>query len=474
MPVTVFRGGGIYYVRFSVSESPRVAAFVVGDFTAYMKPIELEFCGSDYCAYISLPPGKYHYRYLVDGNVVLDDGPVENGFNVLNLTGPVGRVRVVRRRLFRAIYGIFVDRFGCKREGGPRDRLGGDLAFIRSKLGYIKSMGFDAIYLTPIFKAMSYHRYDVIDYLNVDDDLGGNEAFRELLRSAHELGISVILDLPIHHTGSEHPAFKAALGGNTEYSRWYYIYDSDYEKFMNVGRMPKLNMKFAGEWVKGIALHWALMGVDAFRIDVGAGIPPWFLWDLRNFINKPLIAEIWGDPFLWRNAVDGVMNYQVWEPLIRFLRNEISAEEFFQVIKRQLMVLPRQFLMNSWLFIDTHDTPRAVTMLNNDIEKLKAALVFTYTWVGTPMLYYGDEVMLEGGPDPDNRRCMDWKRIDNLHALHEFIRKLSSLDLVPRRITVNSDELIYYDSDFEVRLSNEPRRYRGGLVSGDYFIIKSR
>ncbi|WP_243678202.1 alpha-amylase family glycosyl hydrolase [Vulcanisaeta distributa] len=116
--------------------------------------------------------------------MVLDDGPTENGFNVLKLSGPVRRIRESRRRLFRAIYGIFVDRFGCKREGGPRDRLGGDLYFIIDKLSYIKSMGFDAIYLTPVFRAMSYHRYDVIDYLNVDDDLGGNKAFKELLRSS--------------------------------------------------------------------------------------------------------------------------------------------------------------------------------------------------------------------------------------------------------------------------------------------------
>ncbi len=371
--------------------------------------------------------------------------------------------------------GIFVDRFGCRREGGPRDRLGGDLTFIRDRLGYIRSMGFDTIYLTPIFRAASYHRYDVIDYFNVDDDLGGNKAFKELLRSAHNLGIKLILDLPIHHTGSEHPAFKAALNGDPEYSRWYYIYDGDYEKFMDVKRMPKLNMKFAGEWVKGIVLHWALMGVDAFRIDVGAGIPPWFLWDLRNFINKPLIAEVWGgDPFLWRNAVDGVMNYQVWEPLIKFLHGEVSAEDFAQVLKRQLNVLPKHFLINSWLFVDTHDTPRAITMLDGDIEKFKAALVFIYTWIGTPMLYYGDEIMLEGGPDPDNRRCMDWKRVNDSNTLHEFIRRLSELTLTPRYVTANSSELIYYDNRFEIRLSNELRKYSGGILSGDYFIIKSR
>ncbi|MCG2867056.1 MAG: alpha-amylase family glycosyl hydrolase [Vulcanisaeta sp.] len=472
MPITVYRSGGVYFVRFSLRVKPRRAAFVVGDFTAFMKSIELKFCGDDYCAYIALPPGKYLYRYLVDGEVVLDDGPVENGYNVLILRGSVRRVgpTVARRRLFRAIYGIFVDRFECKRVGGPRDRLGGDLESIRRRLDYIKSLGFDAIYLTPIFKAMSYHRYDVVDYFSVDDDLGGDKAFRKLVRDAHERGIGVILDMPIHHTGSEHPAFRRALEGDPDYFNWFYIYGNDYEKFMDVKKMPKLDVKFAGEWIKGIMLHWSLMGVDAFRIDVGAGIPPWYLWDVRNFINKPLIAEVWGDAFLWRGAVDGVMNYQVWESLIKFLGGDLDAEAFVKILRRQMVLLPRPFLLNSWLFIDTHDTPRAMTTLG-DTEKVKAALAFIYTWIGTPMLYYGDEIGLEGGPDPDNRRCMDWGREG---VFHELITRLTKLNIKPRRVLARDGEVVYYDENYEVRLSNEPRRYGGGVLSGEYFVIRSK
>lgn len=90
MPIAIFKNDHLYFIRFSVNRRPRKAAFVVGNFTAFMKPVELEFCGSDYCAYISLPPGKYYYRYLVDGEVVLDNGPTENGFNVLNSAALLG------------------------------------------------------------------------------------------------------------------------------------------------------------------------------------------------------------------------------------------------------------------------------------------------------------------------------------------------------------------------------------------------
>jgi hypothetical protein len=97
MPITVYRSGDLYFVRFSLRVKPRRVAFVIGNFTAFMKSIELEFCGDDYCAYVALPPGRYLYRYLVDGEVVLDDGPVENGYNVLLLRGPSGGLGWVLR-----------------------------------------------------------------------------------------------------------------------------------------------------------------------------------------------------------------------------------------------------------------------------------------------------------------------------------------------------------------------------------------
>ncbi|MFP3161300.1 MAG: alpha-amylase family glycosyl hydrolase, partial [Vulcanisaeta sp.] len=141
-----------------------------------------------------------------------------------------------------------------------------------------------------------------------------------------------------------------------------------------------------------------------------------------------------------------------------------------QILKRQLALLPRPFLLNSWLFIDTHDTPRAITVLG-DAEKVKAALAFIYTWVGTPMLYYGDEVYLEGGPDPDNRRCMDWERRD---GLHEILKALIRLEIRPKYLIAHGNEVIYYDENYEVRISNEPKNYRDGILVGEYFAIRSR
>ncbi|MBP1449757.1 MAG: alpha-amylase, partial [Thermoproteus sp.] len=321
-------------------------------------------------------------------------------------------------------------------------------------LGYIRGLGFDAVYLTPIFKAMSYHRYDVVDYEAVDEDLGGAEAFKRLMEEAGRLGVRVILDLPIHHTGSSHPAFQRALGGDPEYARLYYIGGNGYETFESVKRMPKLRYPEALEWVKGLAARWSLEGVYDFRVDVGAGIAPAHLWELREFLGRPLIAEIWGDPYLWRNAVDGAMNYQVWGRLVEFLRGEADGEELAEVLRRQLALLPKSFLGSSWLFLGTHDTPRAATLLG-DRGLVEAGLAFIYTWLGTPMVYYGDEVGMEGGGDPDNRRCMDWSRDDG--GLRDLIRRLSALrPRAPKSIKAGRHHVEYSDGAMKVSIANKP------------------
>ncbi|WP_449462632.1 alpha-amylase family glycosyl hydrolase [Tardisphaera miroshnichenkoae] len=420
MPVyTARRHDGNYFVKFTVSRGFRRSAYVMGDFTAEGRgALELQWCGGSYCANAVLPPGKFAYWYEMDGRTFSDPGAVK-GKNSLFL--PAAGPRPPEPRPYSSIYQIFVDRFLCKAQGGARDKRGADLVALASKLDRVKELGFDAVYLTPVFASPSYHRYDCTDFFSVDEYLGGNEAFKAFLSSAHALGLSVILDMPIHHTSSLAKSFVLA-SRDPRYRSWYYISADGYDKFADVRSMPKLNYKGAKEWIKDVFRFWSLFGVDAFRIDVASGIPPAVLWELRDYVGKPVIAEVWEEPFMWRNAVDGTMNYQLWDALMKFLKGEADGGHLAYIMNRQRTLFPKDFIRKSWLFLGTHDTARAVTTLGG-LKKMEGGLRFIYAWPSTPLLYYGDEVPLEGKEDPDNRRCMDWQAEPKLFGLIKELNK---------------------------------------------------
>lgn len=442
-----------YYVTFMLRRSFNRSAYVLGDFDAFQKGVELELCEKGViCATIVLPPGKYRYYYEIDGMKITESG---KEFDVINLHGSIRPELPTRKmRAFNAIYQIFVDRFICTRKG---DRLGADLYKLSEKLGYIKSLGFDTVYLTPIFRADTYHRYDVKDYFNVDDYLGGNDGFRYFLSKAHIQNLKVILDMPIHHSSDKFWAFK-----DPRYNNWYYKdVKGGYDKFDDVKIMPKLNFRYALEYFKRVFLYWQDFGVDGFRIDVTSGINPMYLWELKRTVNKPLIGEIWGVPYMWKDSVDGIMNYQVWEELIKFLKGEDSS--LCDVISSQLCLYTSTFIWNSWIFLGTHDTPRVLSQLG-DKEKVKAGFVFIFTWAGTPLVYYGDEIGMEGGKDPDNRRCMEWNKESELR---EFIRKLTAINLDSIYfIKCNRNTIVYGNQRMKITVSNKP------LSNGKYFDIR--
>ncbi len=414
MPAYVTRRhDGNYLVKFTTSRTFRRSAYVIGDFTAEGRgALELQWCGASYCANTVLPPGKYTYWYEADGRTFSDPG-ARKGKNSLFL--PAFGPRPSPPRPYRSIYQIFVDRFVCKAEGRSTEKQGADLIAMASKLNRVTELGFDAIYLTPVFASPSYHRYDCTDFFSVDDYLGGNKAFKVFLNSAHSLGLSVILDMPIHHTSSLARPFVLA-SKDQRYRSWYYITSDGYDKFDDVKSMPKLNYKGAKEWIKGVFKFWSVFGVDAFRIDVASGIPPAALWELREYVGKPIIAEVWEEPFMWKDAVDGIMNYQLWDALMKFLKGEADGRHLAYVMNRQKDLFSKEFIRKSWLFLGTHDTSRCITSLGN-LKKVEGALRFIYAWPSTPMLYYGDEIPMEGKEDPDNRKCMDWQAQPKLYSL---------------------------------------------------------
>jgi len=353
-------------------------------------------------------------------------------------------------------YQVFVDSFYSSRgplpqlKERPRERLGGDLIGLAQKLDYIRGLGIEAIYLTPIYKSGSYHRYDVIDHLSVDDDLGGLEAFEQLVSRAHELGMKVILDLVPHHSSPCAREFVELLHSNdmaSSFSSWYRLLENDleglrkiygevlkeyiakgcrgslrpqgllppYETFAGVWSMVKLNHENGAvlERFCHIVREWLRRGADGFRIDVAHGLPDSFMRGLyacaQESEERPVIMEIMGlaSSYPLGETANSAMNYEAYGAILDFLTGKASACEAARRLSLEYLRLPLGVANAMYNLVGSHDTPRIATLLKDYglVERAFAIEVYVF---GSPSIYYGDEIGMKGDHDPDNRLPMIW------------------------------------------------------------------
>jgi len=337
-------------------------------------------------------------------------------------------------------YQIFPDRFyngNLKNDpknkvswGSPPTRnnfFGGDLVGIKEKIPYLKKLGVNAIYLNPIFEAGTNHKYDTWDYYNIDPLFGNEKSLRSLLREAHKLNIRIILDGVFNHCGDGFWAFKdvKTKGINSKYFNWFKIYGDkislnplNYQTAGNTKYLPKLNHEdpLVEEYILQVAEYWSKkFKIDGWRLDTPWKVKRsfWKKFRLRIKQINPelyLVGEVWHDaqPWILGDTFDGVMNYRLREQIINFfIKDRMDAEDFNYEIAHFLKIYNKNAysLLN---LISSHDTPRILTMARKNISKLILAITFLMTYIGAPMIYYGDEIGIEGGDDPDCRRTMVW------------------------------------------------------------------
>ena len=338
-----------------------------------------------------------------------------------------------------------------------RDFFGGDLGGVQDKLPYLKSLGVDAIWLNPIFQARSYHRYDTDNYMHVDPALGGDAAFASLVAAARAPGIRLILDGVFNHASSDslyfdryhrYPGDGACESTSSPYRNWFQIQgstpctDSDYASFAGVSSLPVFkhddpgleDFLFRGN--DAVAKHWLGLGASGWRLDAAQEIDHSWWRDFRTavkaaFPDAPLIGENTAGPadsteFLLGNELDGVMNYNFREDALGFVHDYTPSK-----LAHALMALwegwPKEAVAASFDLIDSHDTERALssfteagdTGLTEARQRLKLAALLQYTWVGAPMLLYGDEVAINApGSDPFNRAPYPWSDASGNLALY--------------------------------------------------------
>lgn len=361
------------------------------------------------------------------------------------------------------------------------DFFGGNFSGIEEKLGYLKELGVSAIYLNPVFKAFSNHRYDTSDYENTDPALGTNEDFKRLIKKAEAMGIRVILDGVFSHTGADSKYFNkynnfdsvgAYQSKESPFYGWYSFlhYPDKYESWWGFETLPNINeldesfLDYIARGENAIVKRWIKNGASGWRLDVADELPDKFIEILRENIKKQdpealLLGEVWEDAsnkvsygvqrrFLWGKWLDSVMNYVFRDAILSYLTGA-DARLFFMRIMSLLENYPKESLYACLNLISSHDVPRAMTVLSGApdfhtmtrqeqhdcvlTEDMKAlarkrmylALVIQMTLPGAPCIYYGDEIGMTGYADPFNRKCFDWGKTGD--ALLEHTKKMAHL-----------------------------------------------
>lgn len=315
------------------------------------------------------------------------------------------------------------------------DTYGGDLKGITEKLPYLQELGITGIYMTPIFLSDSNHKYNTFSYDEIDPDFGTEEELTELVDKAHSLGIRVMLDAVFNHSGTKFAPWKDAMkhGPESPYWDWFFINqwpqpllpgkteDSRFYSFAFTSMMPKLNtnnpevidycLKRCEHWVR----DWH---IDGIRFDVGNEVSHKFLKELNRglkAINPDifLLGEIWHDSIQWLQGdeYDAIMNYPFMESLHDFYLDGRSSKELMYAMNRVYTMYPQQINDAQFNFLDTHDTMRAFTRCDNP-DIFWQQLAFLMTMPGSACIYYGTEIALPGGNDPDNRRPMPWDKVE--------------------------------------------------------------
>lgn len=363
-----------------------------------------------------------------------------------------------------AVYHIFPDRFARAAEsaseraalcrwGEPPTReafFGGNLAGIQEKLPYLLHLNISALYLTPIFQAPSNHRYDCIDYTSLDPLLGTAEDLRALVAACHQRGVRVILDIVLNHCGIDFFAFQDVLRyqERSAYKDWFLIHrfpvsvdalPLTYRCWWNNARMPEFQMQNPAvrQHLLDALIYWVEeFGIDGWRIDVSSEMDLSFLEEIRAALRaiRPdilLIGENWKDASLFLDgsqALDGTTNYLYWWKAFvpYFVDQTLSASEFLFQIMDIYCTYSHASILRSWNILSSHDIPRFFTLLPEK-ESIFLACFLQVTLPGTPVIYYGEELGLEGLDDPLNRACMPWEEATRACTLRDWYTQLLAI-----------------------------------------------
>lgn len=334
-------------------------------------------------------------------------------------------------------------------ETGRTDQFfGGDLWGVVQKVDYLHSLGITALYLTPVFTSVTHHKYDTDDYTHVDPHFGGDEALITLCRELKRRGMRLVLDGVFNHVGVYFFAFRDLLEKQERsvYRDWFTVHrfpvriedPPPYAAWWNIPYVPKLNHENpqVRRYLLDVVVRWMRrVPFDGWRLDTANEVPDRFWREFRREVKRVrsdavIIGEIWGDASHWLrgDVFDAVMNYPWRSAILDWVAfRRIPPSQVDDRLRLLAMTYPRAVTYGMYNMLSSHDTHRLRTVCGGDWHKVRLAFLLQMTLPGAPAIYYGDEIGMEGGNIPDNRRPMEWNPSPEGKALREYVRALIRL-----------------------------------------------
>lgn len=318
---------------------------------------------------------------------------------------------------------------------------GGDLDGIIEKLDYIKNVGANVIYLTPIFQAETYHKYDAINYKTIDKSFGGDKGFNRLLAKLKEKDMKLIIDIAFNHVSYKHPYFQDAVSNpDSKYRDFFNFikYPEIYSCWWGHDYLPELNLnnpEVIEEFITGensVIKFWLEKGVDGIRLDCANDLGVSVNKIIKETVNKInpdaiLIGEVFNFAPDFTDGLDSLQSYMYTQSIFSLLNNKISAFQFGQNLQKMIDNYSHSEMLNNLIILSSHDSPRALTQLFNNVKKLFLAITMQFTLPGVPKVYYGEEVGMKGGADPLNRAPMIWNEKNWNKKINQFYKKIVQL-----------------------------------------------
>ena len=321
------------------------------------------------------------------------------------------------------------------------DFWGGDLQSLISKIDYIQGLGVEVLYLSPIQLGFTNHKYDCLDFKQISPELGTKEDLRALADNLHSRDMKLVLDGVFNHIGRNSVQFQeASHNPDSPWRDWFY-----FDETINGGartwrgqfNLPELNLEnpavqeYLWQEQDSVVRTYLQDGVDGWRLDTAYDLGHYFLSELTQAThqekpNSLVVGEIINYPAGWMPAMDGVVNYHFRSLIILLVEEQIKVETVASMLSHTILDIGIEPLLKSWTFLDNHDLQRLATRIKNPIKR-KLAQVLQFTLPGSPNLYYGSEVGMMGGWDPEQRAPMDWSQVNADNPELIWVKELVNL-----------------------------------------------